>query len=74
MFVIRTEMPQTLGDLLFRRTGRAAAGLPDDREIELCARTMAKECRWDAKRMAAEIQSVKTASMLWQAACFKRDP
>ncbi len=74
MFVIRTEMPQTLGDLLFRRTGRATAGLPADREIELCARTMAKECRWDAKRMAAEIHSVKTASTLWQAACFKRDP
>lgn len=74
LYVIRNEMPRTLGDLLYRRTGIAAAGKPTPRQIQVCAETMSRECHWDAARTASEIQAVTAAQTLWQAACLKPLP
>ena len=69
LFAMREEMPQTLGDLVFRRTGIAAAGLPVPGVLHRCAETMAAECGWSATRMQAEIAMVEQAPSFWQAGC-----
>ena len=73
LFALRTEMPQTLGDLVFRRTGIAAAGLPPG-SLRRCAETMAEECGWNPTRMQAEIAMVENAPSLWQAGCGRPAP
>lgn len=69
-FCIRDEMPQTLGDLLFRRTGIASAGLPEPAILRTCAETMGRESGWSAARIQDEIAAVERAPHLWQAGCF----
>lgn len=69
-FCIRDEMPQTLGDLVFRRAGIASAGLPDAAVLRACAETMGQELGWSADRIQNEIAAVERAPHLWQAGCF----
>jgi glycerol-3-phosphate dehydrogenase len=66
--VVATEMPQTLGDLLFRRTGLGSSGLPDPLLVRSCAQVMARACGWDAARVEREIDAVTKCTCLWQAA------
>jgi glycerol-3-phosphate dehydrogenase len=70
LFVLREEMPQTLGDLVFRRTGIASAGLPDGTVLRLCAETMGQERGWSPERIRAETAAVEKAPNLWQAGCL----
>jgi len=60
LFVIRNEMPLTLGDLLYRRTGMATAGAPDGAQVQIAAEAMAAEHHWTAARRDAEIQAALT--------------
>ena len=69
-FVLREEMPQTLGDLVFRRTGLGSAGRPDAAVLRICAETMGAERGWNAERIRRESAAVEQAPDLWQAGCF----
>lgn len=71
LFVIRSEMPLTLGDLLYRRTGLATAGPADIRQVKLAADVMAAEHHWTPARTEKEIQSALSPATLWQAGCLK---
>lgn len=62
---IRDEMPQSLGDLLFRRIGLAGAGAPPPDRVRAAATHMAAECGWSDERTRAEIQAVETARSLF---------
>ncbi len=73
-FCIREEMPQTLGDLLFRRTGLASAGRMDPADLRACAETMGQELGWSPDRLRCEIQAVERAPHLWQAGCHPAAP
>ncbi|MDP6490220.1 MAG: glycerol-3-phosphate dehydrogenase/oxidase [Kiritimatiellia bacterium] len=66
--VVATEMPQTLGDLLFRRTGLGSSGLPDPLLVRSCGAVMARACGWDAARLEREIDAVTKSTCLWKAA------
>lgn len=70
-FVIRHEMPLTLGDVLYRRTGMASAGAPAEQPLRIVAEVMAAEYDWDAARTQAEIQNVRSPATCWQAGCLK---
>jgi glycerol-3-phosphate dehydrogenase len=59
---IRTEMAQTLGDVIRRRTPLGAAGLPDTSIVQHCATLMTAECGWSAQRRAQEIQTLYATS------------
>lgn len=52
---IRSEMAQTLPDIVFRRTDLGSAGIPDEATVRACADLAAKETGWDAKRKDTEI-------------------
>lgn len=68
LMVIREEMPQTLGDLLYRRLGQATGQpLPPD-QLRAAAETMAAERQWSADRLEAEISSAGRVTTYWQAA------
>ncbi len=66
--VIENEMPQTLGDLIFRRTGLGSNGVPDAALVRSCGAVMADTCGWDEERLEREIEAVLSATCLWQAA------
>ncbi|MEI6807770.1 MAG: glycerol-3-phosphate dehydrogenase/oxidase [bacterium] len=52
---IRSEMAQTLPDIVFRRTDLGSAGMPDETTVRACADLAALEAGWDAKRKDTEI-------------------
>lgn len=52
---VRSEMVQTLADVVFRRTDLGSAGMPDERALLACADLVAREAGWDAKRKTNEI-------------------
>jgi len=56
---IDDEMAQTLTDIVYRRTGLGATGVPADKDLNACAETVAKELGWDADRIAAEVEAVR---------------
>lgn len=68
-FVLEEEMPQTLADLVFRRTGLASAGRPPAKVLRVCAETMGAARGWNTERVQAEIAAVQNAPTLWQAGC-----
>ena len=68
LFALRNEMPQTLGDLVFRRISLASTGRPAPDRLRLCAETMGRERNWNANRILAETDAVLHAPTLWQAA------
>lgn len=71
-FVIHHEMPQSLGDLLFRRIGIATSVPPDQKTIANYANIMAKELNWGPHRVTREIQSIVHPDNLWRAAIHQR--
>jgi glycerol-3-phosphate dehydrogenase len=56
---IHGEMAQTLTDVVYRRTGLGATGVPPEEMLQACAKTMAQELGWDADRLATEITAVR---------------
>ena len=57
---VEHEMAVRLEDVVFRRTGLAARGRPDDRVIREAAGAMAARLQWDEARTAAEIGAVES--------------
>lgn len=56
---IRSEMAQTLIDVVVRRTGLGAAGHPGTEVALECARTMQKELNWSEDRVSRELADLK---------------
>lgn len=52
---VRSEMAQTLSDIVFRRTDLGSAGTPDEATLRACADLAAREAGWDAKRKETEV-------------------
>lgn len=69
LFTLDEEMPQTLADLVFRRTGLASAGRPSSAVLRVCAETMGTALGWTNGRLQDEIAAVENAPTLWQAGC-----
>ncbi|MGD1854534.1 MAG: glycerol-3-phosphate dehydrogenase/oxidase [Leptolyngbyaceae cyanobacterium] len=63
-YAIRSEMAQTLQDVILRRTDLGSAGQPDKTSIRLCAQVMAQELGWSRTRTQSELRpfGVKTSS------------
>ncbi|MDD4873072.1 MAG: glycerol-3-phosphate dehydrogenase/oxidase [Kiritimatiellae bacterium] len=56
---VRNEMAQTLSDVVLRRTDISAAGIPDEKTMNACAKIMGLELSWDKARIEKEIAQVK---------------
>jgi len=59
VYAVRAEMAMRLTDALLRRTEGGSAAHPGRDAIEAAATIMAEEHRWDAARIAAEIDLVE---------------
>jgi glycerol-3-phosphate dehydrogenase len=59
-YALDTTMPQTLGDIVFRRTELGAAGHPGNEAIALCCQVMGDALQWTAQKRQAEIDAVQT--------------
>jgi glycerol-3-phosphate dehydrogenase len=57
---VRHEMARTLVDVVTRRTILGTAGHPGKAIARACAEILGKECRWNAARMSAEIDALRT--------------
>lgn len=55
---VRVEQATTLGDVVLRRTGLGAAGLPPARTLQACATIVAEELGWDEARTQREVDSL----------------
>ncbi len=55
---LRNTMPQTLSDVIFRRTELGAVGHPGDEVLQLCARIMGESLGWSPQQQQAEVQQV----------------
>lgn len=55
---VRSEMAQTLTDVLRRRTALGAAGPPDGSVVDESARLMAEALGWSAARKASEVKAL----------------
>lgn len=58
--ITSAEMPETLADMIFRRTDIASAGIPDSKSLENIARIMGRQLDWDESRIANEIQQAES--------------
>ena len=58
---LKTSMPQTLSDIVFRRTELGSAGHPGDDAIALCANQMGTALGWNDQQRQREIDQVQTA-------------
>jgi glycerol-3-phosphate dehydrogenase len=59
-YIINEEMPETLADLMFRRTSIASTGMPSDEAINKIAEIMAENLHWDSARVTEEIRQTKS--------------
>ncbi|MEO1389975.1 MAG: glycerol-3-phosphate dehydrogenase/oxidase [Cyanobacteria bacterium J06634_6] len=58
-YSLKNTMPQTLSDVIFRRTELGAAGHPGNQALQLCARIMGTTLGWSAAKQALEIAQVQ---------------
>ena len=65
LHAIRSEMAQTLTDLVFRRTELRRVGRPEDGLVKSCAAVMAKELDWNEVRTEREVQDVNAIASMW---------
>lgn len=56
---VREEMALRLSDVVFRRTDMGTGQLPDQEQLETCARLMANDLKWDQETVNNEIKSIK---------------
>ncbi|HEX2100203.1 MAG TPA: glycerol-3-phosphate dehydrogenase C-terminal domain-containing protein, partial [Candidatus Synoicihabitans sp.] len=55
---MRAELAVTLADVVFRRTELASGHYPGQTALQDCARLMAQELGWSARRTEDELSSV----------------
>jgi glycerol-3-phosphate dehydrogenase len=58
---VRYEMAVTLADVILRRTGLGAAGMPDPACLRACAELMATELGWDQGQIDCQVEAVYDA-------------
>lgn len=58
-YSVQTTMPQTLSDVIFRRTELGAAGHPGDEALRLCGHIMGSALGWSSEKQQAEIEQVQ---------------
>ncbi|WP_121969977.1 glycerol-3-phosphate dehydrogenase/oxidase [Leptolyngbya sp. BC1307] len=56
---LRNTMPQTLSDVVFRRTELGAVGHPGDEVLQLCGHIMGEALGWSPQKRQAEVQQVQ---------------
>ena len=56
---LRHTMPQTLSDMIFRRTELGAVGHPSDEVLQLCGQIMGEALGWGSQKQQAEMQQVQ---------------
>jgi glycerol-3-phosphate dehydrogenase len=56
---LKNTLPQTLSDIIFRRTELGASGYPGDDAIQLCAQITGEALGWSLEKQQAEIAQVK---------------
>ena len=56
---VRSEMAETLADVVFRRTDLGTGGNPGDEALETCAVIMGTELGWDRARRELELAEVR---------------
>ncbi len=59
VYAAREEMAQTLGDIVFRRTGLGTLGNPGEKALRKIAETAAREMKWSKARVKKELAAVK---------------
>jgi glycerol-3-phosphate dehydrogenase len=62
---VRTEMAQTLSDVIFRRTALGTTGWPGRDCVDACAGIAAGELGWDASETARQIDEVEDGYERW---------
>ncbi len=58
-YSLQNTMPQTLSDVIFRRTELGAAGHPGHDAIQLCAQIMGNTLDWSSEKQQLEIAQVQ---------------
>jgi len=58
-YFVGEELAQTLGDVIFRRTGLGTFARPSRAVLERVAQVMAQELSWDESRIDEEIAAVE---------------
>ncbi len=58
-YSLKNTMPQTLSDVVFRRTELGAAGHPGNEALRLCSDVMAEALGWRLERKHAEVEVVQ---------------
>ncbi len=56
---LQNTMPQTLSDVIFRRTELGAVGHPGDEMLQLCGQIMSETLGWTPQKQQAEVQQVQ---------------
>jgi glycerol-3-phosphate dehydrogenase len=58
VFILRHEMAQNLGDVVFRRTGLGTIGHPGAESLAALSDLVRSEWGWDEERVVREIEQV----------------
>ncbi|MBI2558004.1 glycerol-3-phosphate dehydrogenase/oxidase [Candidatus Woesearchaeota archaeon] len=60
IYAVREEMAQKLADVVLRRTELGSAGFPGKECIKSCAELMAKELKWDKRKVSDEVKELSS--------------
>ncbi|MGB3293531.1 MAG: glycerol-3-phosphate dehydrogenase/oxidase [Phormidesmis sp.] len=63
---LKSTMPQTLEDMIFRRTELGAAGHPGNEVLQLCSQIMSDALNWSPDRQSTEVEQVQQKFGRWQ--------
>lgn len=63
-YALEEEMAQTLSDVVFRRTGIGAAGMPMEAELQTCVEAMKTTLLWEESKAQQELKEVKSKWVL----------
>lgn len=63
-YALEEEMAQTLSDVVFRRTGIGAAGMPMEAELQTCVEAMKTKLLWEESKAQQELKEVKSKWVL----------
>ncbi|MGC1308918.1 MAG: glycerol-3-phosphate dehydrogenase/oxidase [Phormidesmis sp.] len=66
-YSLQTTMPQTLSDIVFRRTELGSAGYPGNEALSLCAQVMGNALGWSPDRQNDEVSEVQKRFQQWRA-------
>ncbi len=58
-YSLKNTMPQTLSDVVFRRTELGSAGHPGDQVLQLCGEIMRESLGWNPAKLSAEMEQVQ---------------